>query len=502
MHDFAQQGGGARAGALVRHVQRCLKTLYFITESTQLGRDGPAHFRAVSLLADMTRAWDDLTRLRQYKPPLSLRYAAALFVHIAPFLLAPSFAKQECGARYQQYYGQDATCPAGYVGMFILVVVLMTLYKVERDLSNPFDQCNLDDLHFDISADLVDFYALEIFALEADDIEAQEGGVFPPPPADPAAPKHAHHLAVAIDVGSEGELPKIKAKRVKEEDIRDAIWEEGHRRIAQAASLARSSVSRMNELVARATSPPPMGNGGLQRPKSICKAAADATNKHRRNKSWAGEAFEFLSPMSMSRSSRNNSHANLTQAGGPEGSGRSFGFASPDAHPAHSLDPGHAPPLHGAHGQGPSCRAPSNVSHPLSATKSKAVSSSDPMLAREVSGSGSGSGGGGSMIFRETSEEHVHGASLIQRLEEAAAREIHELKGATPRRVRIQDEADEGMSPLLGPGAEYGRSRSHGAAAYVPPAGHGMRPAGSSSGTEDFKRERRPTGPSQRPEDH
>jgi hypothetical protein len=78
-----------KALALKRHVHRCYKTITYLNDACQ--RDGPLYFRSTALTENILRAFDDLARLRQYRPPSSLRYAATLFVHLGPFLLVSDF---------------------------------------------------------------------------------------------------------------------------------------------------------------------------------------------------------------------------------------------------------------------------------------------------------------------------------------------------------------------------------------------------------------------------
>jgi hypothetical protein len=67
-----------------------IKTICFI--NSQALSATPFYARSMQLACDILKAFDDLARLRQYRPPLALRYAATLFVHMGPLLLVRSCA--------------------------------------------------------------------------------------------------------------------------------------------------------------------------------------------------------------------------------------------------------------------------------------------------------------------------------------------------------------------------------------------------------------------------
>lgn len=65
---------------LTHHVYRCVKSISLLNSMVLKGT--PGWLRSIQLTCDITKAFDDLTRLRQYRPPLGLRYASTLFVYM------------------------------------------------------------------------------------------------------------------------------------------------------------------------------------------------------------------------------------------------------------------------------------------------------------------------------------------------------------------------------------------------------------------------------------
>ncbi|KXZ56745.1 hypothetical protein GPECTOR_1g671 [Gonium pectorale] len=145
-------------------------TPHFARRVHHVEREDPGHvhlldcYRALSLLsvlneqltlkAGYTRGGEGgMSRTNQY-----LRYiisnleACGILLHIFAIILAPYFA-HFCDS-WLAIGNDEETCPAGYAGACVYVLIVMLLYHVQVDIEMPFDEKGLDDVFFMQAADL------------------------------------------------------------------------------------------------------------------------------------------------------------------------------------------------------------------------------------------------------------------------------------------------------------------------------------------------------------
>ena len=86
----------------------------------------------------VTRAWLHVSFMR----------AGGLVFHIFAIVLAPYFC-HFCDS-WRALGRSPGTCPAGYAGAFVYVVIVMLLFHVQQDSENPFDESGLDNIFLEL----------------------------------------------------------------------------------------------------------------------------------------------------------------------------------------------------------------------------------------------------------------------------------------------------------------------------------------------------------------
>eukprot|EP00287_Rhodomonas_sp_CCMP768_P011017 CAMPEP_0196743022 /NCGR_PEP_ID=MMETSP1091-20130531/50259_1 /TAXON_ID=302021 /ORGANISM="Rhodomonas sp., Strain CCMP768" /LENGTH=309 /DNA_ID=CAMNT_0042089249 /DNA_START=8 /DNA_END=934 /DNA_ORIENTATION=- len=101
-------------------------------------------------LRDMINDFEQMRAVRDSETPIGLRLFCFSLIHISPILLAPYWNhfcdKQWNSEMPTQLYG----CESGYfVGIFYVLIVL-SLYRVQSELEDPFDGSGADDIQWDL----------------------------------------------------------------------------------------------------------------------------------------------------------------------------------------------------------------------------------------------------------------------------------------------------------------------------------------------------------------
>ncbi|GFR41041.1 hypothetical protein Agub_g1474, partial [Astrephomene gubernaculifera] len=95
---------------------------------------------------------EELRMIREYRTPYMMRTACGILLHIFAIILAPYFA-HFCDS-WISLGNREKTCPAGYAGAIVYVMIVMLLYHTQVDIEMPFDEKGLDDVFFMNSAEL------------------------------------------------------------------------------------------------------------------------------------------------------------------------------------------------------------------------------------------------------------------------------------------------------------------------------------------------------------
>lgn len=100
-------------------------------------------------LRDMLAHFESVRAIRDTQTPVGLRLFCFALIHVSPILLAPywnNFCFKQVGAMdIPPSYG----CASGYfVGVFYVLIVL-TLYRVQVELEDPFDGDGMDDIKWE-----------------------------------------------------------------------------------------------------------------------------------------------------------------------------------------------------------------------------------------------------------------------------------------------------------------------------------------------------------------
>ncbi|EKX51978.1 hypothetical protein GUITHDRAFT_161484 [Guillardia theta CCMP2712] len=100
-------------------------------------------------LRDLMTHFEGVRAVRDSETPIGLRLFCFALIHISPILLAPywnHFCEKQNNSEMPSQYG----CESGYfVGIFYVLIVL-TLYRVQVELENPFDGSGDDDIKWDL----------------------------------------------------------------------------------------------------------------------------------------------------------------------------------------------------------------------------------------------------------------------------------------------------------------------------------------------------------------
>mmetsp|Transcript_53343 Transcript_53343/g.169577 ORF Transcript_53343/g.169577 Transcript_53343/m.169577 type:complete len:306 (+) Transcript_53343:332-1249(+) len=86
--------------------------------------------------------------IRDYRTPEGLRLFATFLLHILPVILGPRFA-QYCAADEDNY-----GCASSYFTAIMFFVVVLTLYHVQQDLEDPYDESGWDDIKLELTPEV------------------------------------------------------------------------------------------------------------------------------------------------------------------------------------------------------------------------------------------------------------------------------------------------------------------------------------------------------------
>ena len=87
--------------------------------------------------------------MRDSETPIGLRLFCFALIHISPLLLAPywnHFCREQTATELPSQYG----CESGYFVGIVYVLIVITLYRVQTELENPFDGDGADDVNWDM----------------------------------------------------------------------------------------------------------------------------------------------------------------------------------------------------------------------------------------------------------------------------------------------------------------------------------------------------------------
>jgi len=87
--------------------------------------------------------------VRDSETPIGLRLFCFALIHISPLLLAPywnHFCREQTATELPSQYG----CESGYFVGIVYVLIVITLYRVQTELENPFDGDGADDVNWDL----------------------------------------------------------------------------------------------------------------------------------------------------------------------------------------------------------------------------------------------------------------------------------------------------------------------------------------------------------------
>eukprot|EP00960_Hanusia_phi_P066351 766380-Hanusia_phi.AAC.2 len=100
-------------------------------------------------LRDLMTHFEGVRAVRDSETPIGLRLFCFALIHISPILLAP-YWNHFCGKQNNSEMPSQYGCESGYfVGIFYVLIVL-TLYRVQVELENPFDGNGDDDIKWNL----------------------------------------------------------------------------------------------------------------------------------------------------------------------------------------------------------------------------------------------------------------------------------------------------------------------------------------------------------------
>lgn len=112
-----------------------------------MGRMSCYHREAVS-------SFERVRAILDTQMPVGLRLFCYALIHVSPIVLAP-YWNRFCGERMSHYSGlafmeSAYGCQAGYFIAVTYVLILVTLWRVQRQLENPFEGDDLDDINWEL----------------------------------------------------------------------------------------------------------------------------------------------------------------------------------------------------------------------------------------------------------------------------------------------------------------------------------------------------------------
>eukprot|EP00802_Teleaulax_amphioxeia_P010920 Tamp_10950.p1 GENE.Tamp_10950~~Tamp_10950.p1 ORF type:complete len:290 (+),score=51.82 Tamp_10950:877-1746(+) len=100
-------------------------------------------------LRDIMTDFETVRAVRDSETPIGLRLFCFSLIHMSPVLLAPywnHFCKKQSTSELPSQYG----CESGYFVGAVYVLIVITLYRVQTELENPFDGDGADDVNWDL----------------------------------------------------------------------------------------------------------------------------------------------------------------------------------------------------------------------------------------------------------------------------------------------------------------------------------------------------------------
>jgi len=100
-------------------------------------------------LRDIMLHFETVRAVRDSETPIGLRLFCFALIHMSPVLLAPywnHFCQKQTASELPSQYG----CESGYFVGVIYVLIVITLYRVQTELENPFDGDGADDINFEM----------------------------------------------------------------------------------------------------------------------------------------------------------------------------------------------------------------------------------------------------------------------------------------------------------------------------------------------------------------
>jgi len=103
---------------------------------------------------DIVSSFERVRAILDTQMPVGLRLFCFALIHVSPIVLAP-YWNRFCGEKmvhYSHYAMMESQygCQAGYFIAITYVLILVTLYRVQAQLENPFDGDNLDDINWEL----------------------------------------------------------------------------------------------------------------------------------------------------------------------------------------------------------------------------------------------------------------------------------------------------------------------------------------------------------------
>ena len=103
---------------------------------------------------DIVSSFERVRAILDTQMPVGLRLFCFALIHVSPIVLAP-YWNRFCGEKmvhYSHYAMMESQygCQAGYFIAITYVLILVTLYRVQAQLENPFDGGNLDDINWEL----------------------------------------------------------------------------------------------------------------------------------------------------------------------------------------------------------------------------------------------------------------------------------------------------------------------------------------------------------------
>jgi hypothetical protein len=103
---------------------------------------------------DIVSNFEKVRAILDTQMPIGLRLFCFALIHVSPIVLAP-YWNRFCSEKMAHYSNNSMMesqygCQAGYFIATTYVLILVTLYRVQKQLANPFDGEDLDDINWEL----------------------------------------------------------------------------------------------------------------------------------------------------------------------------------------------------------------------------------------------------------------------------------------------------------------------------------------------------------------